>query len=93
MTSRSIEPDQRGGGVLSEWEPNGYFRVGEFLSHGDCRRFIEAAQHLVRQGQGAIIRYEGNLAEALPKERRVSKLYRFHRAEPETLDSITAEAL
>jgi hypothetical protein len=55
MTSRSIEPDQRGGGVLSEWEPNGYFRVGEFLSHGDCRRFIEAAQHLVRQGQGAII--------------------------------------
>jgi phytanoyl-CoA hydroxylase len=68
--------------AVSDWEKNGYFRVREFLSHHDCDRLIEAAQHIIQEGHNAIVRYEGNLPETLPKEQRVSKLYRFHRAEP-----------
>lgn len=82
MTSRASHPTTRDGSAVDEWESNGYFRVSEFLSRNDCRQLIKAAQHIVHEDQDAIVRYEINLSETLPKGQRVSKLYRFHRARP-----------
>jgi hypothetical protein len=82
MPSQGSHPLRSGESPAAEWESNGYFCANEFLSSNDCRQLIRAAEHMVHEDEDAIVRYESNLSDALPADQRVSKLYRFHRAQP-----------
>ena len=77
-----MDPIKSSESATAEWESNGYFRVDQFLSKTDCPRFIRAAERIVHEDLDSIVRYEGNLSETLPVDQRLSKLYRFHRAQP-----------
>lgn len=71
-------------GALSEsWERDGYFRVNGFLSATQCENLLRAANSLLHHPDNdVVIRFEDNLPDELPAERRISKLYRFHRRGP-----------
>ncbi len=81
MPSRGSQPAGSDVSPIAEWESNGYFRVNGFLTTRDCHKLIRAAQDVL-EDQDAIVRYESNLSGDLPADKRVSKLYRFHRAQP-----------
>ena len=80
MTSRGSR-STAGDLDVAEWESNGYIRVDGLLTTNDCRKLIEAAGNLMTVPD-AIVRYESNLPANLPPNKRVSKLYRFHRSDP-----------
>jgi phytanoyl-CoA hydroxylase len=82
MVSQTPRPLYSGESVAAEWESNGYFRVDQFISIERCRQLVTAGQHFAHDDQHAVVRYESNLSETLPADQRVSKLYRFHRAQP-----------
>jgi ectoine hydroxylase-related dioxygenase (phytanoyl-CoA dioxygenase family) len=81
MTSPGSQPAADHLSTVGEWESRGYIRVDGFLTNDDCRKLIRAARNVIK-GPDAIVRYESNLSADLPTEKRVSKLYRFHRGEP-----------
>jgi phytanoyl-CoA hydroxylase len=83
MTGRPSDPlEGPERSLFADYESHGYFRVDQFLSRVDCLRFIQAAEHIVNENPNSMVRYEGNLSKDLPTDKRLSKLYRFHRDEP-----------